>query len=97
MWETVQDGTSGHICFERFRFIEYNGSYGVPKKVMYPQGSKLYSKNGHTFNIEGWGSNKQEDTKHWCAWSLVQVRMEFAEPKSFFSYKFETKDYDSSK
>ena len=96
MWETIKEGEKDHICFDRFRFVEENGSYGVPNKVQF-RGNKLYSQDGHTFNIKGWGSNTQESAKHWCAWGLVNVIMEFDEPKAFLSYKFETKDRDSSK
>ena len=89
-WETVTDGTDGHICIDRFRFVKEDGTYGVPSSVTVPQGTNVYSDVGQAFNIQGWGSSTSNDEKHWCAWGLTIVQMEFAEPTKFVSYKFET-------
>ena len=89
-WKTLKDGTAGHICINRFRLVQEDGRYGVPTKVTFLQGNNPYSTNGHPFNINGWGSPDNEIAEHWCSWDLPVIVMEFSEPTSFTSYKFET-------
>ena len=89
-WKTLKDGTKSHICIDRFRLIQEDGKYGVPIKVTYPQGKNPYSTNGHTFNIDGWGSSTSDTESHWCSWNLAIIVMEFSKPIEFTAYKFET-------
>jgi len=89
-WNTIKEGTHAHICIDRLRLVHEDGTYGVPIKVTFPQGTNLYATNGYPFNIKGWGGPNNDHPNHWCAWSLAIIDMEFETEEKFVSYKFET-------
>ena len=87
-WKILKDGTDGNICIAKFLLIKESGNYGVPTKVTLSEGKNPSSTDGHPFNINGGGAVQDEILRYWCSWDLPVIIMEFVEPKSFSSYKF---------